>query len=65
MARSLGFWRVGLFFASSPWSHGLRVSSTFDHISGLLPEAMFVHTDIVILTKFVTALIEHAGYLKA
>ena len=26
---------------------------------------MFVHTDIVILTKFVAALIEDAGYLKA
>ena len=26
---------------------------------------MFVHTDIMILTKFVSALIEQAGYLKA
>jgi hypothetical protein len=26
---------------------------------------MLVHTDIVILTKFVTALIEHTGHLKA
>ena len=37
LPHSLGFWREGLFFVSSLWSHGLRVSSTFDNRVGYFP----------------------------